>query len=514
MKNNFIVKQLEKVLLTPIKSIKKQYIPLLLIYFSYGASGFSSIALMFWEKENLTLSAEQLLSIGIWIMVPWTLKMVFGQLVDSVPIMGNRRKSYIYIGALFMAIGTTFLLGVTGDYQWTQYFGGQYNMYLLASLFSTIGFVIQDVTADTMSTEVVPRTMKDKNGKNIKRTEKDIQHDLAMVQVLGRLALSIAGVIVAKLGGVLADNLEHQTVFFLTFLIPILSCISVNFIKLETNEKERTPIDWKILGGGISFAIFSIFMAINNFNYSQEIVFFVSLIILIAMIHLTTKSLPKDKLKILIGTMIALFVYRATPGVGPGMSWWMIDVLQFDPSFIGTLRQIGSITALLFLWFFADFITSKPIKYILILLIVSETILSLPELGLFYNFHETLGLSARTVALFDTAIESPLVHVSMVPLLTLLAYYAPPENRGTWFAVGASFMNLAITASGLLTKYLNQIFIVTREVINDVGEVVTQANYDALGPLLLIKISVSFIIPLAITLLLVKDDTIQNTKNT
>jgi hypothetical protein len=36
-------------------------------------------------------------AIGVWLSLPWTVKMVFGELVDSVPIFGSQRRSYILI---------------------------------------------------------------------------------------------------------------------------------------------------------------------------------------------------------------------------------------------------------------------------------------------------------------------------------------------------------------------------------------------------------------------------------
>ena len=50
----------------------------------------------------------------------------------------------------------------------------------------------------------------------------------------------------------------------------------------------------------------------------------------------------------------------------------------------------------------------------------------------------------------------------MIPLLTLIAIYAPAGHRATWFALMASLMNLALTAGALGTKYLNLIFHVDR----------------------------------------------------
>ena len=73
----------------------------------------------------------------------------------------------------------------------------------------------------------------------------------------------------------------------------------------------------------------------------------------------------------------------------------------------------------------------------------------------------------------------------MIPLLTLIAYYAPAGHRATWFALMASLMNLALVAGQLQTKYLNQIFVVGR------------GHYDALGPLLIIVVAIGFILPIA-----------------
>jgi hypothetical protein len=73
----------------------------------------------------------------------------------------------------------------------------------------------------------------------------------------------------------------------------------------------------------------------------------------------------------------------------------------------------------------------------------------------------------------------------MIPLLTLVAYYAPAGHRATWFALMASLMNMALVAGQLGTKYLNQIFVVQR------GE------YSELGLLLITATALGLLLPLA-----------------
>ena len=81
---------------------------------------------------------------------------------------------------------------------------------------------------------------------------------------------------------------------------------------------------------------------------------------------------------------------------------------------------------------------------------VASTLLAFPNIGLVYGLHQwteaTFGFGARSIAFVDAAASSPFVQLSMVPLLTLTAYYAPPGHRATWFALMASLMNIALVA--------------------------------------------------------------------
>jgi len=472
--------------LNPIKSFKIQYLPLLLVYFAYGASGFSSIAETFWVKEHLNLDATALVTLGVWLSLPWTIKMVFGQLVDTIPLFGSQRKVYVYIGALLITISTILMIGLVGNKEWIKFSTPQ-NIYILASLIAVIGFVLQDVVADAMSTEVVDRN----------QPQDIVERELAMVQILGRLALSIAGFIVAGLGGWLAQIFSYETIFKISLIIPLISVLGVTFVKLDTPKPSK--IDCKILCGGIAFAVFVVFMGYNDIPYAQEIVFIISLLVLSFMIKDIINDLNKETQRKIIIATIVIFTYRAMPGVGPGVTWWEIDVLGFDKAFFGTLAQIGSGLAILGMWFLSDWITKKPISWTLIMLTVVGTILSLPILGMYYGLHhwtqEVFGFGARTIALIDTAVESPFGQLSMIPLLTLIAIYAPAGKRATWFALMASMMNLALTAGGLFTKYLNKIFIVSRDVVQN-GVIVSHANYTELGKLMIITTLTNFIVPI------------------
>ena len=74
---------------------------------------------------------------------------------------------------------------------------------------------------------------------------------------------------------------------------------------------------------------------------------------------------------------------------------------------------------------------------------------------------------------------------------------APSHLKATFFAVFASFTNLALSASSLLTKYLNEIFIITREVKDKISNmIVTKQDYSELGILMIVVMIITLIMPL------------------
>ncbi len=92
-------------LLRPIRAFRLNYVPVVMVYFAYGALGLIDVTRDLWIKESLSFTPSQLAGISVWLTLPWTVKMVFGELVDTVPIFGSQRKAYIILGALLMASG-------------------------------------------------------------------------------------------------------------------------------------------------------------------------------------------------------------------------------------------------------------------------------------------------------------------------------------------------------------------------------------------------------------------------
>jgi hypothetical protein len=205
----------------------------------------------------------------------------------------------------------------------------------------------------------------------------------------------------------------------------------------------------------------------------------------------------------LVGTALVIFVFRAIPGPGEGVSWWMIDVLAFDQQFFALLSFIGTGLTLAGMFIFRRFMAEHSIMYVVGALTIFGTLLSLPTLGLYFGLHHwtsalTNGVvDARFIAIINTALESPLGQIAMIPMLAWIANSAPPTLKATYFAVMASFSNLALSAAQLGTKYLNQIFTVTREVRDPAtGAVTVAADYSQLGTLLIVATTIGFVLPM------------------
>jgi hypothetical protein len=274
--------------------------------------------------------------------------------------------------------------------------------------------------------------------------------------------------------------------------------------RLTSRARETPAVNWPLLGGGLGFALFAAAVGLGGFRNSEEIVFAGSMAIVLFLIWRLTMNLDGKTKNRLYGTAFVIFAFRAVPTAGAGETWWMIDGLGFDQQFISKLSLISSGLTLLGMFLFRRFMAERPITYIIAVLTVVLALLYIPNIALYYGVHKwtaelTGGIvDARFIALVDTALESPLGQIAMIPMLAWIANSAPSQLKATYFAVMAAFVNLALSLSQLLTKWLNQGFVITREVRDTAtGQIVVAADYSELGWLFIVVMGLSFAIPMA-----------------
>jgi len=529
----------DRIVLDLGRQMRWSYLPPLMVYIAAGISGLTAIVGAFFIKEQFSLSAAFLAGLAFWAGIPWTLKMPLGHLVD---LIWRWKSLLVFIGAGLIAASIAIMYGLIAH---TPLMAGMLDVeawFVISVLLSPVGYVLQDVVADAMTVEAVPTV--DPRGQPY--AEADIKAMHTTMQTLGRVAIIggsafVAALNIAMFSGVAQMSAEVKTqtyadIYLMALSIPVLSVAGVILgdimLRRRTARLRRAGVDaasiaqalatapadtrpdtqanWWILGGGIAFAAFTISVGLSGLAFDQEIIFAGSMLIVLFLMRRLFAELAPHQRAALVGTAIVVFVFRATPLPGAGMTWWEIDVLGFDQQFLSVLTLLTSGLALAGIIVLRPFMARNPIARVIAILTIASGVLSLPNIGLYYGVHHwTAALThgvvdARFIAILDTALESPLAQVAMIPMLAWIAKNAPVHLKATFFAVMASFTNLALSASSLGTKYLNRLFVVEREVRDTTtGAITIAADYTQLGWLLIAVAVIGVAAPL-LTILLVQ----------
>ena len=497
------------------------YLPPLLIYLSAGVSGLTGIVGIFFLKDYLNLSAAFIASIGFWAGIPWALKMPIGFLVDK---FWNKKNYLVFLGAIIVFISILIMFLLISERKLMEIYFSAETWYIISSILTPIGYVIQDVVADAMTVEAVERKKT-----SYYYEKSSIKNEHMLLQLYGRCSIICGSLLVGLLNififsgteGLAKDQLvkSYESVYFLALFIPLLSVSGVVLSYIFKNtyfqelrlQKKANKLDFKIFVISIIFVFAAVSLGSFKFPYSQEIILLTSLVLITLLINYLIKPFSKEKKNTVIGTAIIIFVYRAMPGPGVGLTWFEIDILKFDQTFLAYLAVNASCITLLGLIFFRNIIIKTSLAKLFVILSFLSGILYLPSLFLYYGIHDitsslTNGLvDARFIAFINTAVESPVTQIAMIPLLGWIAKNAPIEFKATFFAVFASFTNLALSARELFTKYLNNLFIIKREVVDlQTKEVLENANYSDLDALLVSVVFITILIPIATILIIQK----------
>ena len=516
------------------REMRLSYLPPLMVYMAAGISGLTSIVGTFFVKDYLNLSAEFLAALAFWAGIPWALKMPLGHLVD---LIWRYKAGLVFLGAGMIAVSLFMMLGLLASPDAMAEVMPVEVWFVFSVLLAPVGYVVQDVVADAMTVEAVPRV--DAQGSSIDAATLRLMH--TTMQTLGRVAIIGGGVFVSLLNVLLFQDVEampeaqkvetYIRIYTYALAIPVVSVLGVLLGSLVTRRHlrrlrasglgageaaeiafgrdEKTEPNWWILGGGLAFVVFTIGMGLSDISFNKEIIFLGSMAIVVFLMSRLIKVLkPEDRL-VLVGTAVIIFVYRAMPTPGAGQTWWMIDELGFDQQFLAVLSLIASVLTLFGMFLFRRFMAERSIAYVVVFLTIASSVLYLPIIGMFYGLHELTAsltggvVDARFIGLVDTALESPLGQIAMIPMLAWIANSAPANLKATFFAVMASFTNLALSASQLGTKYLNQVFTVTREVMDRANDTISvPADYSELGLLMWSAMLLGLLVPIAAVLLI------------
>ena len=174
-----------------ISSFRLSFLPPLMIYLAAGVSGLTNIVGLFFVKEYLDLSAAFLAGLGFWAGLPWVLKMPLGHIVD---LIWKFKSILVFFGAFIMAISSLIMYFLIAHKSEMIAILNAETWFIISTLLAPIGFVLQDVVADALTVEAIPKT--DEQGNEIDfKTLKSLN---IVMQLLGRVSI-ISGTLLVSL---------------------------------------------------------------------------------------------------------------------------------------------------------------------------------------------------------------------------------------------------------------------------------------------------------------------------
>ncbi|MBM3231512.1 folate/biopterin family MFS transporter [Candidatus Peregrinibacteria bacterium] len=197
------------------------------VYFIAGASSLAGVATTFYYKEDLGLSIAQASIIGSLSIIPWSIKPLYGLLSDRIPLMGLRRKPYLFLAGLFGASGYFSMA------TWVHNFSGA----IIATILSGLGFALADVIVDGIVAE------KSKN-----------QSEAGKLQSVCRASIMTGALLVAYVSGILTEMIGPRNVFWITGTLPLLTSVLSLCISESPALRRESVISgtWKNLKSGFS----------------------------------------------------------------------------------------------------------------------------------------------------------------------------------------------------------------------------------------------------------------------
>ena len=206
------------------------YLPPLMVYLAAGVSGLTGIVGTFFVKDHLGLSAEFLAMLGFWAGLPWALKMPLGHLVD---LFWRWKFILVFLGAGLIGASLAIMLGLIGSTNVMTHYMTIEAWFVLASLLSPVGYLIQDVVADAMTVEAVPA--KGEDGRLY--DEKTLKRMHTTMQTLGRVAIVGGGIAVSVVNMVMFSGVEampeeikvnaYVDIYKMAMIIPVMSVLGV-----------------------------------------------------------------------------------------------------------------------------------------------------------------------------------------------------------------------------------------------------------------------------------------------
>lgn len=392
---------------------------ILLVYFVQGVLGLARLAVSFFLKDDLGLTPAEVAALTGIAMAPWTVKPLFGFISDGFPIWGYRRRPYLILSGLLGTLSWLAMATVV-DSSWAA---------IAALTLGSLSVAVGDVIVDSLVVE---------------RARQESQSDAGALQSLAWGASAVGGIITAYLGGLLLEHVSTRFVFGITASFPLI--VSLVAWLIAEDPVTETGV-WRVIGGQLRQLKGAI---------SQRAIWMPALFI---------------------------FLWQATPSADSAFFFFTTNDLHFQPEFLGRVRLVTSIAALMGIWVFQRFLKAVPFRTIFAWTTVLSTLLGLTTLLLVTHTNRAIGIDDHWFSLGDSLILTVMGEISFMPVLVLSARLCPPGVEATLFALLMSILNLAGLLSHELGAVLTHWLGVTETQFDNLWLLVTLTNLSNLLPL-------------------------------
>ncbi len=398
---------------------------ILTVYFVQGILRLSRLAVSFFLKDELGLSPAEVSALFGIVVLPWIIKPLFGFFSDGFPIFGYRRRPYLILSGILGTLAWVGMATVVHS-SWAA---------TTAILLSSLSVAVSDVIVDSLVVE---------------RARAESQAEAGSLQSICWGASAFGGLITAYFGGFLLEHFTTRTVFWITATFPLIVC-GVAWLIAES-PVENNPEDDKN----------------SNFEDVKQ------------QIKLLRQAITQ---KVIWLPAAFLFIWLATPSSESAFFFFTTNELHFQPEFLGRVRLVTSIAALVGIWIFQRFLKSVPFRVIFGWSTVISAVLGLSSLLLVTHANRALGIDDHWFSLGDSLILTVMGQIAYMPVLVLAARICPPGVEATLFALLMSITNLAGLVSHELGAGLMHYLGVTETNFDNMWLLVTITNLSTLLPL-------------------------------
>jgi folate/biopterin transporter len=373
---------------------------LLLIFLIFWSQGFRQIgmlAITFYYKDVIGLSPTTTQLIRTMTYMVWLVKPLYGMMTDYLPILGYRRKAYMYLSATIGGIATLSILYIN-----------DITLAAIAMLTAELAQGISDVIAEAIIVE---------------EARKDPVNGSGSLQSMCWFVMSIGGLIGAPLGGVCLDYLSPQTVIAIMAICPFFMLLSAMLIH---EDRVRETLSCRSLNRNLRDLITTI----------------------------QAPTIYKPLIFIYLSNTIS-------PSFPELMIYFLNDELNFPPSLMAVLSMTGYLTLTIGTLCYNGFFKSWSYRSIMSVGQVILMCTGLMDVVLVTKMHRSIGIPDSIFALGGDTVQNMVSFIfRSMPTIVMITQLCPKGVEATLFALNTSVLNFSYTCSIYFGTVLTDVFTV------------------------------------------------------